>query len=300
LSILIINHHNKLFLSSLNFILILLSHIEQTAYIPTHMTTHVPVPPHAGEVLREILEQRGISQIQAADSLGMSRGHLNSIINGHNPISADLKLKLQDLLDVPTQHWTRVQEQHHRFTDSDEGQEVLRHKDQQSLIQQFELKSHPQLLAEEIQQADACKWLGLSPALVRSQLTRTGYWLTLGLRGSVSKRTDSARYPTETDVQLKPELTLQPGEVLSLLTHEKLRLPKGLHARVSTEADAFCNGSLSLRCRRYFESGLNSAISLHIVNETARPQIVRFQQQAVHLQFDFIPDDDHATEEPAI
>jgi antitoxin HigA-1 len=255
------------------------------------------VPPHAGEVLREILEQRGISQIQAADSLGMSRGHLNSIINGHNPISADLKLKLQDLLDIPTQHWSRIQEQHHRFTDSDEGQKVLRQKDQTALLQQLELKSHPQLLAEEIHQAVTSQWLGLTP-FVHSHLTRTGYWLTLGLRGSLSKRTDPAKFPLEKDVQLKPELTLQAGEVLALLSHEKLRLPQGLNVRVSTDADAFCNGTLSLRCRRYFESGLNSAISLHIVNETARPQTVRFQQQAVHLQFDFIASDDLPTEDP--
>lgn len=270
----------------------------------------IQVPPHAGEVLREILEQRGVSQIQAADSLGMSRGHLNSIINGHNPISADLKLKLQDLLDIPTQHWSRIQEQHHHFTDSDEGRQVIQENNQQSLFQQLELKSYPQLLEEEIKQAEACNWLIIDP-FVPSQLTRTGYWLTLSLRGTVSKRTDPAKYPTATEVLLKPDYAIKPGEVLSILSHERLCLPRCLHARVSSEDDAFANGQLSIHCRRFFEAGLGAAIStlsetenapqksasrsgvgisLNIVNETARPQIVRFQQYAIHLQFDFIPD----------
>jgi addiction module HigA family antidote len=256
------------------------------------------VPPHPGEVLREILEQRGISQSQAADSLGMSRGHLNSIINGHNPISADLKLKLQDLLDIPTQHWSRLQEQHHRFADSDEGQKLIKQRDQQSLLHQLELKTHPQLLMEEIRQAEACKWLVIEP-FEEAQLTRSGYWLTLGLHGSLTNRNDRSKYPVETEVILKPELTLKPGEVLTLLCREKLRFPRSLHVRVSTEADAFCDGSLTLRTRRYFESGLQTSLSLHMINETARPQTVRFQQQAVHIQFDFFPADEPDPPAPA-
>lgn len=278
------------------------------------MTTQVP--PHAGEVLREILEQRGISQIQAADSLGMSRGHLNSIINGHNPISSDLKFKLQDLLDIPTHHWTKIQDKHHLFIDSDEGRHVIQKTGQHALIQQLELKSYPQLLRDEIVQAEACKWLVIEP-FDSQQLTRTGYWMTLGKEGTVCKRFDPKPNPLQTSVELDPEVALKPGEILTLLTRERLHLPQGLHARVATIGDSFINGELSIHCRLLLESGFGTSmarpaaetstmpkhgagVSLSIVNETARPQIVRFQQQAIHLQFDFIPEDDHRGHRPSI
>ena len=43
-------------------------------------------PTHPGEVLKEELEERGISQRQLADGTGLTYSVVNEILNGHRPI----------------------------------------------------------------------------------------------------------------------------------------------------------------------------------------------------------------------
>ncbi len=253
------------------------------------MTT--PAPVHPGEALRELLDERGISQSQAAQSLGLSRGHLNSIINGHNPISAELKLKLQDFLNVPPQHWTRLQERQDAFAATPEGHAHFQTAKRREFLDQLHLRAQTRLDRDFLRAALDCGWLGID-SLAPAQLTRSGCWLTLGLRGLVTRLKDPTAHPQETEVLLKPRFELPPGAVLSVLTHEKIRLPEGLEMRVSTFADAFCAAELSLRCRTHFEDGLNAPLSLQIVNDSGRPQTLRFQDPAVHAQFEFHPDDE--------
>ncbi len=252
------------------------------------MTT--PEPTHPGEALRDLLDERGISQIRAAQSLGISRGHLNSIINGHNPISAEIKLKLQDFLNVPPQHWTRLQERQEAFAATPEGREQLLARQQREFLDQLQMRPHPRLGQDDLHAAVECDWLGIHP-FIPSNLTRSGYWLTLGLRGIVTRQKDASPRPLESEALLKPRFELPPGAVLSVLSHEKIRLPGGLEMRVSTPADAFCGADLSLRCRQHFEGGLQAPLSLQILNESGRPQTLRFQDHALHVQFEHYPDD---------
>jgi addiction module HigA family antidote len=247
------------------------------------------IPPLPGEALRDLLDERGISQSRAALALGLSRGHLNSIINGHNPISAELKLKLQDFLNVPTQHWTRLQDQQDVFAATPDGRKHLQDVRRQHFLDELQLSPHERLSRLHLHEAVASGWLGLEP-FSSSQLTRAGCWLTLGLRGLVTRLKDPAKRPQEAEVLLKPALELSPGDVLSVLTHEKITLPDELEMRVNTASDAFCTAELALHCRLHFESGLAAPISLQIVNQSGRPQTVRFLQQAIHVQFEFSPD----------
>ena len=243
-----------------------------------------------GEVLRQLLDEQNISQLQASKALGISRGHLNSIINGHNPISAEIKLKLQDFLHVPPQHWTRLQERQDHFAATPEGQALLKASQQRDFLQHLHLRPLPRLDHDTLRSALDCDWLGITPC-TPAQLTRSGCWLTLGLRGLVTRLKDPAKHPQESEVLLKPRYDLPPGAVLSVLTHEKIRLPEGLEMRVSTFSDAFCTADLTLRCRTHFEGGLNAPLSLQIVNDSGRDQSLRFQDLALHVQFEFHPDD---------
>jgi addiction module HigA family antidote len=253
--------------------------------------TQSDIPQHPGEALRDLFEQRGISQIRAAEKLGMSRGHLNSIVNGHNPISADLKLKLQDWLDVPPGFWSRLHEKREQFIDSPEGRETLRRQGMRQMIDSLAMLGRTRLLAGEIRQGVDCGWLGLEPFSTEN-LTRSGYWMTLGLRGLVSRYADSRNVASEQEVMLKPRLDLEPGQVLSILCQEKLTLPAGLEARVSMTGDAFSGAALDLRCRQHFMPGLETRVSLEIINRSGRPQRLSHRQQAVHLIFDFLPEED--------
>ena len=254
-------------------------------------------PPHPGAVLRDLLEERGIAQTHAAQALGISRGHLNSIINGHNPLSADLKLKLYDFLHIAPQYWNRILDQQEAFAATPEGQEKLRQERIHSFLDKLRLSPAERLSRDLVQQAAETGWLGIAP-LTLSQLSRTGFWLSLGLRGLVSRLKDPSSRPSESEAVLKPSLQLAPGEVLTGLTHEKITLPPGLEMRVTTPADAFCGAELRLVCRSHFESGLNAPLSIHIINESGRPQCLSHRQPLLHVQFDYRQDDEDDASPP--
>jgi addiction module HigA family antidote len=254
------------------------------------MTPTIPTQP--GEALRDLLDERGISQSRAAQVLGISRGHLNSIINGHNPISADLKLKLQDFLNVPHQHWTRLQDQQDAFASSPEGKQQLQAVRVENFLDQLRLQNSARLSRSQVHEAVAADWLGLTP-FSPSQLAFGGcYWLGLGLRGFTSRLKDPSKRPSESEVELKPSLDLGPGEVLTTLTHEKIILPQGMLMRVVNKGAVFCGADLRLECGLLFGTGLSGSLAIHIINDSGRPQTLRHQQQAVLVQFEYDPDED--------
>ena len=58
-------------------------------------------PTHPGEVLKDEIEERGISQRQLAESMGLSYSVVNEILNGRRPLTAKTALMFEAALDVP-------------------------------------------------------------------------------------------------------------------------------------------------------------------------------------------------------
>ena len=58
-------------------------------------------PTHPGEVLKDEIEERGISQRQLADSMGLAYSVVNEILNGHRSLTAKTALMFEAALDVP-------------------------------------------------------------------------------------------------------------------------------------------------------------------------------------------------------
>lgn len=58
-------------------------------------------PTHPGEVLKDEIEARGISQRQLADSVGLTYSVVNEILNGHRALTAKTALMFEAALDVP-------------------------------------------------------------------------------------------------------------------------------------------------------------------------------------------------------
>jgi hypothetical protein len=54
----------------------------------------------------------------------------------------------------------------------------------------------------------------------------------------------------------------------------------------------FCGADLRLESSLLFGTGLSGRISLHIINDSGRPQTLRHQQQALLVQFEYDPDED--------
>ncbi len=57
-------------------------------------------PTHPGEILKEELESRGISQKQFAQLLNMPYTQLNEILNAKRPVSTDFALMIEAALGI--------------------------------------------------------------------------------------------------------------------------------------------------------------------------------------------------------
>lgn len=66
-------------------------------------------PIHPGEVLREELEYRGISQKTFSEQIGIPYRNLNEILNCRKPISADIALLIEAALGIPARIFTEMQ-----------------------------------------------------------------------------------------------------------------------------------------------------------------------------------------------
>ena len=67
------------------------------------------IPTHPGEILKEEIEYRGISQKCLAANIGMSYKMLNDILNAHRPISTETAIKIEAALDIPADTLLRIQ-----------------------------------------------------------------------------------------------------------------------------------------------------------------------------------------------
>lgn len=58
-------------------------------------------PTHPGEVLKDEIAERGISQRQLAENMGLTYSVVNEILNGRRPLTAKTALMFEAALDVP-------------------------------------------------------------------------------------------------------------------------------------------------------------------------------------------------------
>ena len=70
-------------------------------------------PPHPGKVLRELcIEPMGLSVTAAAESLGVARKTLSSILNGHSGISPEMAVRLSLAFGTSSESWLNQQVQY--------------------------------------------------------------------------------------------------------------------------------------------------------------------------------------------
>lgn len=64
---------------------------------------------HPGETLKEILEDRNMTQQELAVRAGVSAKHISTVLNGEKNISASFAKKLEYALNVEAEFWTNLQ-----------------------------------------------------------------------------------------------------------------------------------------------------------------------------------------------
>ncbi len=67
---------------------------------------------HPGEFLREILEDRGISQAQFARAIGVAPMRISHVVKGTRPVTAELALLFGRALGQSPQYWLNLQAAH--------------------------------------------------------------------------------------------------------------------------------------------------------------------------------------------
>ena len=71
---------------------------------------------HPGEVLKDELEYRGISQKQLAAEMGISYTLLNEVLNGKRQVNTELVLLVEAALDIPAESLLQMQARYNMLT----------------------------------------------------------------------------------------------------------------------------------------------------------------------------------------
>ncbi len=66
-------------------------------------------PTHPGQLIRDELEERKLSQSKLAHEIGVSPSMLNEVINGKRAVNTELALLLEAALGIPAHIWLDLQ-----------------------------------------------------------------------------------------------------------------------------------------------------------------------------------------------
>ncbi|HWX41506.1 MAG TPA: HigA family addiction module antitoxin [Blastocatellia bacterium] len=67
-------------------------------------------PSHPGELIQEILNNTGVTQVALAKALGVSRQTVSEVVRQRRPVSPDLSIRLSRVFPIQTPDlWLRMQ-----------------------------------------------------------------------------------------------------------------------------------------------------------------------------------------------
>jgi addiction module HigA family antidote len=69
-------------------------------------------PPHPGALVRENLDDLGLSIAQGAEGLGVTRQQLYNVVNGKSSITPEMAIRLEKAFGSSADAWLRMQANH--------------------------------------------------------------------------------------------------------------------------------------------------------------------------------------------
>ena len=85
-------------------------------------------PVHPGEILREELEELGMSAKAIARELGVPQNRISDILRGRRGITADTSLRLARYLNTTPQVWLNLQKAYElRVAELESGKDIAKH-----------------------------------------------------------------------------------------------------------------------------------------------------------------------------
>ncbi|ADV42461.1 HigA family addiction module antitoxin [Bacteroides helcogenes] len=73
-------------------------------------------PTHPGEVLKDEIEYRGISQRKLAAEMGVSYTQLNEVLNAKRQLTVEYALLIEAVLDLPAEPLIKMQARYNMLT----------------------------------------------------------------------------------------------------------------------------------------------------------------------------------------
>ncbi len=74
------------------------------------------IPTHPGEVLKDEIEYRGISQRKLASLMGVPYSQLNEILNAKRQLTVEYALLIEAVLDLPAEPLVKMQARYNMIT----------------------------------------------------------------------------------------------------------------------------------------------------------------------------------------
>ena len=81
--------------------------MENEIRTPKEIFPASPVPP--GEILKDELQARGLSQRKFAETIGVSYSVLNEVLNGKRPINTEYAMKIEAATGIRDSVWLKMQ-----------------------------------------------------------------------------------------------------------------------------------------------------------------------------------------------
>lgn len=98
----------------------------EAAHNQGHYEPDLVFPP--GETLREVLNERGMTQAELAERMGRPKKTISEIANGKARLTDDTALELEAVLGVPSLVWSNLQHAYDRFQARQARDEKLHHE----------------------------------------------------------------------------------------------------------------------------------------------------------------------------
>jgi addiction module HigA family antidote len=245
------------------------------------MTNFLPKSP--GETLGDLIRESGLNQTEAATKLGITRQYLNGVVNAKYPVTAELRLKLSDLLKTKPEFWAEVQKNWDEHLSSPEGRAMKREKDQEELALNLDIRGGHTLVDHEIEAALKAGHLTIEP-FDRERLNATCYQLGFGVRGF----SYLAGSPEPRPVVTKPGFNFKRGQMLTISTRETLVLPGRVRAIVHGLTEMWSDKFVQCFHQRVIEPGMSGSVTFSLINSGPFDLEIMEGEPCLALSFEYL------------
>ncbi len=233
--------------------------------------------------LKKYIKENNLTQQELADQLEVTRQYLNLILNGNKPISPGIALKLEKITPKTSGFWL-----------SNEEKSISSTTEIDALISLWKKQGSRLLVDHEIKTARELGYIDLHP-FKTSNLRPSSYCLTIGNKIRLSHDKELIKLD---ELDNSGTLTIQPNDIVAIMTEEEISLPRNITARLSPKTDII-DHVLNLNHGGKIHPGYRGPIYIVLENHTKRVIEIKRGMEILHLDFNFLhidPETDHKGE----